>query len=117
MNTFYEGQTYEKSNLFKNIKWNQGIPKEHRKYLCKIVEFGITTVRQMYWDYIWGWCAEIDDFDRPHFVYSGTVDWAPIPEKYKYMDNIYIFGEFKEDLWDWEDDQDDDDKDDYEWGP
>ena len=52
MDTFYEGQTYEKSNLFKDIKWNQCIPKEHRKYICKIVEFDRTTVRQMYWDYI-----------------------------------------------------------------
>lgn len=47
-------------------------------YLCKYDE---TEIRFLTFDSVWGWSADFDDNDNPHFVYDWYLEYAEVPDE------------------------------------
>jgi hypothetical protein len=57
------------------IKWHN-YPEEEPKwntYLCKLAD---DEYRELTYDDVWGWIADIDDYDQPHFIYDWYLQYA-----------------------------------------
>jgi len=52
-------------------------PKQQGMYLCEFIECREIIRRKLYYDYVWGWCEDFDDYDRPHLVLDNCIErWA-----------------------------------------
>ena len=52
-------------------------PKQQGVYLCEFIEYGKIIRRKLCYDYVWGWCGDFDDYDRPHLVLDNCIErWA-----------------------------------------
>lgn len=60
--------------------------KHYGKCFCKLDngEF-----RALYYDSVYGWCDEFDDFDYPHFIYDWYLQWVEnTPENEKEWEKL-----------------------------
>ena len=102
------------------IKWHnypREIPKSEDMYWCKLDD---GEPKRLAWDYVYGWCADWDEMDYPHFIYDFDCQWAEINSKDK-REWDKIVEEWKSKRYsNWMDDADwsfidDDDEDDDDW--
>ena len=75
----YNQQTYGIDQYIKQFnsiysKYPQYVPKQEGTYWCKING----KERKLAWDYVYGWCWDCDEFDYPHFIYDGDLEWTSL---------------------------------------
>ena len=64
-----------------NLKWCKYRPYdkvEQGVYLCKLDK---EKMRFLTYDSVWGWTADWDEYDQPHFVYDWYLEYAKVSDK------------------------------------
>ena len=64
-----------------NLHWNKYCPADtvdQGIYLCKYDE---DEIRFLTYDLVWGWTADWDDYDCPHFVYDWYLEYAKVDQE------------------------------------
>lgn len=53
-------------------------PKEYGRYWCEYIDYLSHMVRhKLYFDPMWGWCGDFDDYDRPCLILDNCIiRWA-----------------------------------------
>lgn len=60
------------------MKWYNYPEETPNKQGIYLVELDNGELKELQWDYVWGWCGDFDDYDQPHFLYDWDCKWSKI---------------------------------------